>query len=804
MRALLVRLLAYYFRKVQVPPSLLYLRTNRLPAIVVTLGSSVVVEGLLQALAIRAGYLTATQIHSVGASFGEMTRYSDDPSEPATLFWIDLHDERALSAIGSHPHPPLLCTFNVFQLRGPVRTPPQHRLSFTALVGLLLTRRLLFVVVGSPLTPQHGSVTRLQRQLKVDFYRNLKMVRGTPLQSIETQESIVLAGAEFERELRILSERMGQPVETMRVRAQRVFREIAANPRRPMYTVLGFLSRMIMRRLFNDVITRGLDQLSAALKDNPVVLIPMHRSHLDYIMLQYKLYESNVTPALVAAGINLSFWPVGFLTRSVGAYFVKRNARDRLHAIVLRRYVTYLIKRGHLQEFFIEGGRSRSGKMLQPKVGLLNIMLDAYRQGLRKEILFVPVSVCYETVIEDSEFGEENAGRSKKRESLLSLVRALDIFKKKYGEVIITFGPPIRTSDFVQRRLPAKEAENSIGSDFHGPKQMRTEERTTVQELGLVIVRGIRNLVNPSLSNLAYCALMGASHYGLRREELHTSITNMAALLTSLRASTSRVGTFTPALEKFLGGKTSLLGDLPRSGTVQVSRLAGEQVFYIKGTKRYTADFYRNAIIHLFVPLGIFSLLDARKVALTYQNGLAYYSLLFHDFLYKSEQDFQDDLCATRAALVTLGVLDERGETAQFTCKSIGFYNPGLLLGTIESMLWLLHQLLHNTEALQPEEADADRHIVRAFSYGRLLQSLQSDFAPARYTGLVTRTEASSKTSLEAAIDTLCARQVASLEERSGQRHRLLVKQDLSHEMSLLNESRLAAYAAQSEQLLID
>ena len=169
-----------------------------------------------------------------------------------------------------------------------------------------------------------------------------------------------------------------------------------------------------------------------------------------------EIYDLRLNPPLTAAGINLSFWPFGFFIRSLGGYFVKRSAKDRVYNIVLKRYVSYLIKRGHLQKFYIEGGRSRTGKMRAPKIGLLSMFVEAYWKGLRKDVAFIPVSLTYENVVEDSAYGTENTGSEKVKESWKALLGARNILKQRYGEVILRFAKPVKNFFIYRQRLNKK------------------------------------------------------------------------------------------------------------------------------------------------------------------------------------------------------------------------------------------------------------------------------------------------------------------------------------------------------------
>jgi glycerol-3-phosphate O-acyltransferase len=157
-----------------------------------------------------------------------------------------------------------------------------------------------------------------------------------------------------------------------------------------------------------------------------------------------------MVPPLVAAGVNLSFWPLGPIFRRAGAYFLRRTFDgDPLYTAVFRRYVQQLIKDGITQEFFIEGTRSRTGRTLQPRLGMLGMVLEAYARGVRRDVYLVPLGVSYERLVEERSMTDERRGARKTRENLLALLRARGVLKRRYGAVAIRFGTPMSLSELI-------------------------------------------------------------------------------------------------------------------------------------------------------------------------------------------------------------------------------------------------------------------------------------------------------------------------------------------------------------------
>lgn len=759
-RSVITDLLTKRFNRTPIPESFSALRHGAEPVCIVTESDSAVVLSLLRSFALRSGYQDIRACREALATA--------DVENSAFLHWVSIHDEAGLDALAKGSTAIRFSTFNIFSARGPVGSNPTRRVGFIKTLGILLLSRVLMIIFGTPLRVSPGSATRqmkLSRLLKLDFNRNQKLVRGTPFLPIEAQARLVLGGAEYEREISVLAQRGRESKGRLERRARREFFKMAANPRAFMYWLLAPAANFIVKRLFSRVSVGGLPAFAEAVKEKTVVVVPMHRSHLDYIILGSTLYQSGINPPVVAAGVNLSFWPAGFFIRSLGGYFVKRNARhDRVHALLLRRYVTYLVKRGHLQEFFIEGGRSRSGKMRPPKVGILSIIVSAYQKGLRKDIHFVPVSISYESVIEDKTFGDENTGRKKEKESFLALLKAGSIFKRKYGQVSLNFGAPISLQQF------ARDASIRAGG---------RDERGLVHEIAHVITRRIQDQTDISLSGLAYTALLMAPRYSLERSELVNAVRSLAEVAASLQHLSPSRGGLSPTLQEFLGGNTALIDDLLRGGVISSHRCLDEDIFFVRGSNRFTADFYKNATIHVFFYTSLFSVMELLDLPLTTEQAADFHPVFEYDFLLPDREEFMAMAELHLKALEQAGIID--GATKRFSRRDAGAFTPGLLLSSIQALLWTTRMIL----VLQGSSTRSDSP-AEAVSYAELLSRLQSEFKTAVYRGLVSRTEASSQAALTSALESLQQRRLIAVSEGPRQSREISILKPLSPEIALL------------------
>ncbi|XP_012153367.1 glycerol-3-phosphate acyltransferase mino isoform X2 [Megachile rotundata] len=188
----------------------------------------------------------------------------------------------------------------------------------------------------------------------------------------------------------------------------------------------------------------------------PLILLPLHRSHLDYIMISFILLMNNIRNPLIAAGDNLKIPFFGWFLRGLGAFFIKRRIdpvigrKDVLYRATLHTYVMESLRAGHNIEFFIEGGRTRTGKPCMPKGGILSVIVDAYMDGIIEDALLVPIAINYERLV-DGNFVREQLGQPKKMETFRSTLQAIwSTLRGNYGIVKVDFCQPFSLREMLK------------------------------------------------------------------------------------------------------------------------------------------------------------------------------------------------------------------------------------------------------------------------------------------------------------------------------------------------------------------
>lgn len=234
-----------------------------------------------------------------------------------------------------------------------------------------------------------------------------------------------------------------------------ILNEIAANFSYRMLRVTDFILTWAWHRLYQGLKVTNADPIRELAQNGyEIVYAPCHRSHMDYLLLSYVLYRQGLVPPHIAAGINLNFWPAGPIFRRLGAFFIRRSFRgNKLYTAVFREYLAELFIRGYSVEYFIEGGRSRTGRLLDPKTGMLTITVQTLLRGDSRPITIVPVYIGYEHVLEVATYANELRGAKKEKESLWRTIKAF--FKlKKLGFGYVNFGQPIPLNQFLNQHIP--------------------------------------------------------------------------------------------------------------------------------------------------------------------------------------------------------------------------------------------------------------------------------------------------------------------------------------------------------------
>lgn len=383
----------------------------------------------------------------------------------------------------------------------------------------------------------------------------------------------------------------------------------------------------------------------AALQERyPVVFLPTHKHNLDHLVLQYALHEHGLPPNHTAGGINMNFFPVGQLVRRAGVFFIRRTFRDDpVYKHTLAHYIDYLIEKRFPLEWYIEGGRSRSGKLLPPKFGLLANVVDSFRRAKSDDVYLVPVSIAYDQIQGLGSYVEEQTGGVKRNESFSWFVGVVRQMKRRYGRIHIAFGEPLS----LREQLGADHgdpASPSSDSNPSGPAKRRFDLEKLAFEVSVRI-----NRVTPiTPTSLVTLALLGTTGQALTVQETRLSLANLLENVSLRQLPTTADFHHLESDE----GVEFTLNALLENGVVTRFDEGLERVYGIGDDQQLAAAYYRNTIVHFFVGGAIAELAMLKAIEGERREVLAIFweevtrlrDLLKFEFFFPEKEAFLDEI----------------------------------------------------------------------------------------------------------------------------------------------------------------
>jgi len=408
---------------------------------------------------------------------------------------------------------------------------------------------------------------------------------------------------------------------------------------------VGFMDRALTwlwNNIYDGVIVEkeGLARMREISKQMPFVVIPCHRSHMDYLLIHYVFYYNNIQLPFIAAGANLSFWPLGPLFRNLGAFFIRRTiGGNALYGEALSKYIKTLLAEGFPIEFFIEGGRSRTGKMVMPKYGLFSMIMQAYRESHFDDLAIIPVFVGYDRVVEETSYLKELEGEGKEKEKIFSLLKNINILRKRYGRVYMNVGEPMFLKSFLASQVPVEEMTLS-------------ERRALYRRMGYEVVNEINKVSVVTPSSLVAAGLLSYFRRGISHDDLmnildefyeyldHRGVRFSSTFVNRERAVGDALGMFE---------SSGLISKMGPEEEEEEDELA-ETIYSVDENKRLNLEYYKNNILHSFVSFAFVSLSilsDSRsRISLTkvMEDYIFFKSLFMDEFIYDNRVDDHEEM----------------------------------------------------------------------------------------------------------------------------------------------------------------
>ncbi len=476
----------------------------------------------------------------------------------------------------------------------------------------------------------------LRRQLLSQMNRHRRSITGPVLKTREELNESILTGDELQHFMTRYASRTKNTVQQIRKKATGYLDEIAANYNPDLIHVYKMGLKWILNTIFEGITVdqEGLEKVKLAAQRAPLVLIPCHKSHLDYLILSYVFHNNHMPCPHIAAGKNLSFWPLGPIFRSGGAFFIRRTFKGAiLYSKVFAAYVEKLLSEGFNIEFFIEGGRSRSGKILMPKLGMLSLLINGCKKGACDDLIFVPIFIGYDRVLEENSYLHEIKGGKKKPESLLEVLKARKFLKTRYGKVYINFAEPISLNDHLAKN--GKQLETLSSKEQNG----------VCSEIGYRIINAINDNTVVTPYGIVAGAVLTCSSRSFTYEQYQFHIETFMNFLMDRKISMADTLLINPrhafeqTLENFVQQK------LVEKHSLQKKARPSAYTYNVVESRRSMLEYYKNNCIFYFVPPAYTALAILKNDAFQFSSSdiLEPYRFVQDLFTYEFAPDFASE-----------------------------------------------------------------------------------------------------------------------------------------------------------------
>ena len=478
----------------------------------------------------------------------------------------------------------------------------------------------------------------LRQRLLDQMNRHRQSITGPVLKTKDELKEVILRNERFHDFMQDYTQTGKKDTVDLHKKADAYLNEIAADYSPTFIQAVRMIFSWIWKTMFDGISLdmEGLNRVKSAATKAPLVFVPCHKSHFDYLILPYTLLTNNMPCPHVAAGRNLAFWPVGAVFRKSGAFFIRRSFQGaRLYAKVFSEYVRMLIEQGFNIEFFIEGGRSRTGKMVPPKTGLLTILMDAYKNGACDDLMFVPVYVGYDRLLEESALLKELEGRRKKQESFSQLIRARKLLNKQHGRIYVQFDEPISLKALVSK------------SDRTLQDMEQAEYHALGRNMAYRIINAINRISVVTPQALTACAILNYPKKSFKQTKLMVYVETYLNYLAFQNAHLSE------NLDDPVKAVQNVLAIYNNRKLIEKQKIPWQdnppfdkQRFVVPESKRLTLEYYKNNCIHFFVPAAYTALAILSYDSFQFSSSALHSDYNFLQNLFKYEFAYDVDKTA--------------------------------------------------------------------------------------------------------------------------------------------------------------
>jgi glycerol-3-phosphate O-acyltransferase len=527
------------------------------------------------------------------------------------------------------------------------------------IANVVLRSRRAFVQVGEsvPLPELMNRIpeARQSRALRILLRRYLKretkIIRGPRLLSKREMRGLVLQNPAMQQVAKLEAARSHQSLRQVNKKMRREFEQMAANFRYWLIPILDIVLRPLWTKVYAgvDFPEEDLERIRSAMRKGSVVLVPCHKSHFDYVLISWVFYDNKLIIPHVVAGSNLAIPVVSWFLRSAGGFFIKRSfSEERTHPKIFARYLRELTRLGYPLEFYIEGGRTRSGKLTTPKLGVLGMLLDAASiRPFGQEITLLPVAIAYDRVAEQSVYAKESGGIAKTQESLGQFAKATGVLRNRYGRVYVRVGEPIACSTVVDSASQTT-AWTDLSSQRRGQR---------LQQVGDSLIHRIGAVTVVLPTTIVAMALLSHHRRGLTQTLLLERTTRFRDFLRQINTP------FAKSLDRFEESTAIALSQFESQGLVENTTIKAQRVWSVAVSGRVSLDYYKNHCLHLFIHMGLVAaVIRGRRLTQFSRDDLlegfvALQHLMRHEFVFDPKPSPTEQLETGLSQLQDYGAL---------------------------------------------------------------------------------------------------------------------------------------------------
>ncbi|MGI9592109.1 MAG: glycerol-3-phosphate 1-O-acyltransferase [Myxococcota bacterium] len=566
---------------------------------------------------------------------------------------------------------------------------------------------------GTDIEETTGLAEFVARQATLALERGERRMRGARYKVPRLVHEDILGRPGFRGGVARLARELSQSAEQVRRRAAADLKEIAATHSPFVIDLAAQLIRLLYTQGYGEALHYDRQALRRVMdlgQRNPIVLLPTHKSNLDHLVLQYALHEGGHAPNHTAGGINMNFFPLGPIVRRSGVFFIRRTFKDdAVYKFTLQHYIDYLIEKRFSLEWYIEGGRSRSGKLLPPRFGLLAYVVDAYRRGKADDVHLIPVSIAYDQISDVGEYAAEQKGAQKQPESFGWFVGMIRRMRRRYGNIHFRFGEPLSLAETLGHPNPSARP---------NPAEISLE----IQKLAFEVCVRINRVTPITESSLVTLAMIGSGFRALSVDEVVEALHNILYFVRTRKLEC--VGEL--QLDDAEGVRRTLEA-LTENGVVTRFSEGLEPVYVIGPDQQLAAAYYRNTVIHFFVNACIAELALLRAgeegvadpLAEFWEETLRLRDLLKFEFFFAERETFRREIAEELAfsAEDWESAIAEGGEAIMRLLRSVRPYSSHRVLRSFVEAYALAGDLLGQ---LDPEEPfDEGPFVERCMRVGR-------------------------------------------------------------------------------------